>query len=130
MVRDSGAGGAAEQVIFRDERTTQFLFPGFELKLRRDEAEGYYLNITSPQPKVFVLWRKDEGRDRAPAHAHGQLSTRARAGWTEAPPWTASRCRSISWPWIGEFVERNYRPEPKKKGRWASNKDKGVGFRG
>jgi hypothetical protein len=33
-------------------------------------------------------------------------------------------------PWIGEFVERHYRPEPKKKGRWASNKDKGVGFRG
>ncbi|MBI2227212.1 MAG: DUF3305 domain-containing protein, partial [Betaproteobacteria bacterium] len=33
-------------------------------------------------------------------------------------------------PWMGAFVEQHYRPEPKKKGRYASNKDKGVGFRG
>src|SRR5262245_55585948 len=60
VVRDNRPAGAAQEVIFRDERTTQFLFPGFQLKLRRDEAEGYYLNITSPQPKLFVLWRKDD----------------------------------------------------------------------
>jgi hypothetical protein len=33
-------------------------------------------------------------------------------------------------PWIAEFVEEHYRPEPKKKARYATSKDKGVGNRG
>jgi len=28
-------------------------------------------------------------------------------------------------PWIREFAERHYKPEPKKPKRYASNKDKG-----
>ena len=28
-------------------------------------------------------------------------------------------------PWVGEFVEQHYRPEPGKKKRYASNKDQG-----
>lgn len=128
VVRHIGAAGAAEQVIFRDERTTQFLFPGFELKLRRDEAEGYYLNITSPQPKVFILWRKDD------EIARPRLLT---VSFNEGARWMdgGASVDGVAVPvdllaWIGEFVEHNYEPEPKKKGRWASNKDKGVGFRG
>jgi hypothetical protein len=130
VVRHIGAAGAAEQVIFRDERTTQFLFPGFELKLRRDEAEGYYLNITSPQPKVFVLWRKDEEDELARPRLL-TVSFNEGARWMDG----GATVDGVALPadllaWIGEFVERNYEPEPKKKGRWASNKDKGVGFRG
>jgi Protein of unknown function (DUF3305) len=130
VVRNIGVAGAAEQVIFRDERTTQFLFPGFELKLRRDEAEGYYLNITSPQPKVFVLWRRDEGDELARPRLL-TVSFNEGARWMDG----GATVDGVALPvdllaWIGEFVERNYEPEPKKKGRWASNKDKGVGFRG
>jgi len=29
-------------------------------------------------------------------------------------------------PWIAEFAQAHYRPEEKKKKRYASNKDKGV----
>src|SRR5262245_30907871 len=128
VVRDNRPAGAASEVIFRDERSTQFLFPGFELKLRRDEAEGYYLNITSPLPKVFVLWRKD-GEIASPRLVKVRCHDGAGwggGGWTgdgAAPP-----VDLLSW--IGAYVERHYQPEPKKKGRYASNKDKGVGFRG
>ncbi len=130
VVRDTLPAGAPEQVIFRDERNTQILFPGFELKLRRDEAEGYYLNITSPLPKVFVLWRKDEGDEIARPRML-TVSFNEGARWMdggETVDGVALPVELLSW--IGEFVERNYEGEPRKKGRWASNKDKGVGFRG
>ena len=130
VVRDTGVAGTTERVIFHDARTAQFLFPGFELKLRRDEAEGYYLNITSPLPKVFVLWRKDEGDEIARPRLL-TVSFNEGARWMDG----GETVDGVALPvdllsWIGEFVERNYEPEPKKKGRWASNKDKGVGFRG
>ena len=57
VLQDLGAPGAAPQVIVEHEGLTQMLYPGLRLRLQRDEAEGYYLNLTSPEPKVFVLWR-------------------------------------------------------------------------
>jgi hypothetical protein len=129
VVRDARpTGDAAGEVIFRDERVTQTLFPGFELRLRRDEAEGYYLNITSPHPKLFVLWRRDDEIVRPHLLT---VSFNEGARWMDG----GENVDGVPLPvdllaWIGEFVEANYTPEPKKKGRWASNKDKGVGFRG
>jgi len=128
VVPDNLPAGSAEQVIFRDERTTQYLFPGFELRLRRDEAEGYYLNITSPLPKVFVLWRKD---DEIARPRFLTVSFNEGARWMDGGETVDGVALPVELlPWIGEFVERHYRPEPKKKGRYTSNKDKGVGFHG
>jgi hypothetical protein len=130
VVRDNPPAGAAGQVIFQDERTTQYLFPGFQLKLRPDEAEGYFLNITSPQPKLFVLWRKDDGDEIASPRLM-TVSFNEGARWMDGGATVDGVALPVDLlPWIGAFVERHYRPEPKKKGRWASNKDKGVGFRG
>ena len=44
----------------QDERTTQVLLPGFQLKLRLDEAEGIFSTLLLPA-KVFVLWRRKKG---------------------------------------------------------------------
>lgn len=128
VVRDTAPQGTAEHVIVQEEKLTQFLFPGHVIRLHRDEAEGYYLNITSPQPKVFVLWRM---RDEV---ARPEFIT---VSYNEGTRWADSgenvdgvTLPTELLPWIGEFVERHYRPEPKKKRRYASNKDKGVGFRG
>src|SRR6188474_1241971 len=61
VVRDNAAAGREPQVIVEGDGITQMLFSGYRVQLRRDEAEGYYLNLTSPQPKVFVLWRPVDG---------------------------------------------------------------------
>jgi hypothetical protein len=37
-----------------------WLHPGFTVELFKDDAEGYYLNATSPAPCWFVLWRMEE----------------------------------------------------------------------
>lgn len=127
VVRDVLPAGSREQVIFRDGASMQILYPGLMLRLRRDEAEGYFLNLTSPRPKVFVLWRM---HDEIARPALLTVSYHEGARWIDGgenvdgvalPPDLV--------PWIAEFVEQNYRPEPKKKPRYASSKDKGVASR-
>jgi len=44
-----------------DAKGTRWRFGGHFFELHPSEAEGYYLNITSPDPKVFVMWRLAEG---------------------------------------------------------------------
>ena len=49
-------------------RATQWRFDGHALELHRSEAEGYYLNLVAPEPKVFVMWRMhDDAADAAGA---------------------------------------------------------------
>src|SRR5262245_46751964 len=130
VVRDGGTEAVPGRVGCQDDRITHYLFPGFQLTLRPDEAEGYFLNITSPQPKVFVLWRKEDEDETARPRLL-TVSFNEGARWMDG----GATVDGVALPvdlisWIGEFVERHYKPEPKKKGRWASNKDKGGGFRG
>ena len=46
--------------IFADEQREQFLVGHFLLELFRDEVDNYHLNLLSPEPRVFVMWRMDE----------------------------------------------------------------------
>jgi hypothetical protein len=122
VVRDPEAGG--ERVLLEDERIKQVLFPGFVLRLHPDEAEGYLYNITSPQPKVFVLWRMAEDVARPQALT---VSYHEGARWMDAEESVGGVALPLDLvPWISEFASQHYRPEPKKKKRYASSKDKGV----
>lgn len=116
-----------ERVIVEARGLTQVLFPGLTLRLQRDEAEGYYLNITSPEPKVFVLWRM---RDEMARPEQLSVSYHEGARWMDAEetvdgvPLPADLV-----PWIAAFAAEHYKPEPRKKVRYASSKDMGVASR-
>jgi hypothetical protein len=110
----------APRVVLEQESVTQWLYPGFRIELRRDEADGYYMNMTTDEPSVFVLWRMEEGR-AVPQFVTVSYAEAAR--WMDAgesvdrvPMPAALR------PWVSGYVERNYRPEPKKKRRPQSFK--------
>ena len=122
VVRDLGPDTTARVILDRDG-LTEVLHPGFRLELKRDEAEGYYLNLTSPEPKVFVLWRpRDEGpRPEMLTVSYGEGTRWADSG--EQVDGVALPLELV--PWIASFVEQHYRPEPPKKKRYASNKDRG-----
>ncbi|MDP1537877.1 MAG: DUF3305 domain-containing protein [Burkholderiales bacterium] len=115
--------GAAPRVILERPESTQILFSGLQIALQRDEAEGYYMNITSPQPKVFVLWRMQE------TLAEPQLLT---VSYNEGARWLDSG-ESVDGvplpvelvPWLARYCDQHYRPEPRKKAKYATNKDKG-----
>ncbi len=123
VVRDSSPAGTPQRVIVSQDALTQILFVGYALKLVRDEAEGYYLNITSPQPKVFILWRlrDDLARPEFLTVSYNEGTRWADSGESvDGVPMPAELL-----PWIGEFVEEHYRPQPAKLKRYASNRDKG-----
>lgn len=122
VVHDAGRSGTPSVIVER-EGLTQMLFPGYQLHLARDEAEGYYLNLTSPEPKVFVLWRPVDGvaRPERLTVSYGEGTRWADSGeQVDGVPVPADLL-----PWMAEFVELYYRPEPRKAKRYASNKDKG-----
>jgi hypothetical protein len=124
VVPDVTPPGSGEQVIVSGERMTQILFPGFLVRLQPDESEGYLYNITSPQPKIFVMWHMDGEiaiPDRVTVSYHEGarwMDSEENVGGVELPADLV--------PWIAEFATLHYKPEPKKKKRYASSKDKGV----
>lgn len=96
-------------------------FPGFVVALHPEDAEGYYLNVTSPQPCFWVMWRGAEHDDALPAPQLVTLSYHDAGRWLDAQecveqvPASADVVR-----WLGRFVEQHYRPEPKRRARPAS----------
>jgi hypothetical protein len=123
IIGDNDKPGTLPRVILERHGLTQVLHPGYHLTLKRDEAEGYFLNLTSPQPKIFVLWRwvEDTARPERITVSYGEGTRWADSGeQVDGVPLPAELV-----PWIAEFVEANYRPEPPKKKRYASSKDKG-----
>jgi hypothetical protein len=124
VVRDATPPGGGERVIVSDERITQVLFPGLELRLHPDEAEGYLYNITSPHPKVFVMWRM-RGEMACPERLTVSYHEGARGMDAEESVDGVALPLDLV-PWIGEFAAAHYKPEEKKKKRYASSRDKGV----
>lgn len=113
-------GKGEPRVILEQEGLTQWLYLGFRIELRRDEADGYYMNMTTDEPSVFVLWRMEEGR-AAPQFVTVSYAEAAR--WMDAGE-SVDRVPMPAElrPWVSGYVERNYRPEPKKKRRPQSFK--------
>jgi len=107
-------GGEARDIV-EHETLRQRIFPGLELTLFRDEAEGYFLNVGSDDPSVFVSLRVDETTGE-PYPFLATLSYNEAARWMDS----AERVERVSaWTdlivWLGEWVEANYRPEPKQR---------------
>jgi hypothetical protein len=114
---------AKPRVILQNPEMTRVLFAGLQIRLQRDEAEGYYMNITSPQPKVFVLWRMGE------IWAEPHFLT---VSYNEGSRWldSSENVDGVPLPvelvaWLAAYCDEHYRPEPQKKKKYASNKDKG-----
>ena len=114
-VLSSYAGAADPRLIVDEKDTTQWLYPGFDVVLQRAEAQGYFHNVSTAVPNVFVLWRMESGR--AVPHY-------VTVSYDEASRWMdgGAQVDSVVMPcamrgWVREFVERHYRPEPKKRVR-------------
>ena len=117
--------GGEPRVIFDNGASLQRLHPGFEVTLFEDEAEGYYLNVSTDEPSVFISVRTDDaGGDPYPFQA--TLSYNEAARWMDGGEKVE---RVVVWPelaaWMGQWVEDNYRPEPKQRRKPRSFEGKG-----
>jgi Protein of unknown function (DUF3305) len=112
-VLDDYAGEQGARVIVEEAGLTQWLYPGLELALHRAEAEGYFHNVSTQAPNVFVLWRMEE--ERAVPHY-------VTVSYDEASRWMdgSAQVDPVPMPralraWVEDFVAAHYRPEPKKR---------------
>jgi len=114
--------GTGPRRLLRNEDEERWLHPGFVVELFRDDAEGYYLNATTPAPGWFVLWRiedeptvADEPIARPVAvtlsyHDAGRwLDAQETVEQVPAPPDVVE--------WMREFALAHYVPEPRKRKR-------------
>lgn len=109
------------QLIHRDETGEQYLWSGFGLVLRRDEAESYYYNLLGQQPSVFVICRGGDGDELAPfltLASHYEAEAYMEAG---APVFAVSMPPEI-YRRVEAFVVHHYVPE-EKKGRKREQRD-------
>jgi hypothetical protein len=99
-----------------------WLFPGQRVTLFRDDAEGYFLNLSSPDPCFWVFWRLDEVRliDGEPM-AVPQIVT---LSYHDAGRWldAQERVDQVAAPapvveWLRSFVAEHYQAEPKRRKR-------------
>ncbi|MET4576084.1 DUF3305 domain-containing protein [Ottowia thiooxydans] len=121
VVIDDGGFGDERRVLRDDGSTAQWLFPNLPVTLYRDEAEGYYLNLTSGSPVWFVMWRTDHAD---PSQAWPESVS---LSYNECGRWLDAQERVDNCPLdesvraaLQEYVDVHYRPEPKKRKRPAS----------
>jgi hypothetical protein len=86
-----------------------------KIRLFRDEAQGYYLNVTTPEPSIFVLWRAEQGAAQA---IDITLSYDEAGRWLDGGeavdrvPMPEEMCA-----WLTEYVQLHYQPETRRKRR-------------
>ncbi|KDP87487.1 DUF3305 domain-containing protein [Cupriavidus basilensis] len=134
VLPDLGEFGAVPHCLAQDEHGARWLYPGYGVTLFRDEAEGYYLNLTSTAPCWFVLWRMAEegGQAAVPASDNGEplpLPVTVTLSYNEAGRWLDAGETVENVPlapeqldWLRAYVAEHYRPEPKKRRRPESFK--------
>ena len=94
-------------------------FEDCTLEFHPSEAEGYYLNLTSPQPKVFIMWRmtQDEGEPPVkPVRVTVSYNEAARSldgGETVDPVPMPDDLHDL----MREYVATHYRQERKQKAK-------------
>jgi hypothetical protein len=118
VVQHEDEFGLVARVLRDDGRVQRTLHPNFTLELFRDQAEGYWLNLSSGSPVWFVVWRID---DADPSRAWPETVS---LSYTEAGRWLDAQERVDNVPlppdiaaWLQVYTDEHYRPEPKKRRR-------------
>jgi hypothetical protein len=111
-----------QQTLLSDAAdATRWRCTGQVIELHPAEAEGYYLNVSTREPKVFVLWRMAEPGDDVEPRARPLIVTVSYAEaarfldageQVDAVPIPAAIFAALE-----SFVVAHYRPEPRRKAK-------------
>jgi len=108
----------ASERLEDDGERTRWRCGGCEIELYPSEAEGYYMNLTAPDPKVFVMWRMFEQGEPPARPVIVTVSYHEAARFMDAN----EQVEGVALPpsvagWMRAFIATHYRPEVKRKGR-------------
>ena len=115
--------------IHEDRASSQYLHPGFVLRLYEDECESYYHNLMTPHLRCYVVARLDEGEVPVPFlvslsfdEAHAYLEAGDAVYAVDIPP--------DIYRWCEAYVLARYVPEKKYKRKLTHWHDGGNGRHG
>ena len=119
--------GDQPHLLSKSEWEERWLHPGFLVELHRGDAEGYYLNVTTPQPCFWVVWRMEEEAGLADEPiAVPQIVT---VSYHDAGRWLDAQesVEQVPAPpavvqWIQHFVDEHHVLEAKRRQRPQSFK--------
>lgn len=108
--------GEPMRCLLDGEREQRWLFSGFSIQLFADEAPGYFLNISSPTPCWFVMWRIEHihGADVAVPKtlslSYNEAARQMDGGeQVDTVPLSDDIAR-----WLAEYTQTHYQPEEKR----------------
>lgn len=114
--------GTAPRLLYKNESEERWLHPGYKVELFKDDAEGYYLNVTTQAPCWFVLWRMEEeaGMSDEPIARPEMVSL----SYYDAGRWLDAQetVEQVPAPapvveWLQAFVDEHHVAEPKRRKR-------------
>lgn len=114
--------GTQPRLLLENADEQRWLHPRFVVELFRDDAEGYFLNATTPAPAWFVLWRMEEEATVAPEPIARPVAVTL--SYHDAGRWLDAQetVEQVPAPrevveWMHEFAAAHYVPEPRKRKR-------------
>ncbi|MDP2819717.1 MAG: DUF3305 domain-containing protein [Polaromonas sp.] len=119
--------GAQPRLLLKDANEERWLHPGFKVELFTDDAEGYYLNVSTSQPCFWVVWRMEE--EAALADEPVAVPQIVTLSYHDAGRWLDAQetVEQVAAPrdvveWVQAFVDAHYVLEAKRRQRPQSFK--------
>ena len=119
--------GEQPRLLYKGENEERWLHPGFKVELLVTDAEGYYLNVTTPQPCFWVVWRMEE--EAALADEPVAVPQRVTLSYHDAGRWLDAQepVEQVPAPldvvqWMQHFVDQHHVLEVKRRKRPESFK--------
>ena len=113
--------GEQPRLLRASEHEALWMFPDWLVELFTDDAEGYWLNATSPTPAFFVMWRMSDPEDGSQPQAVPQavsLSYHDAGRWLDAQETVETAAAPVDVvAWMQSFAEAHFVPEPKRRQR-------------
>ncbi|WP_019142657.1 DUF3305 domain-containing protein [Noviherbaspirillum massiliense] len=111
VVPDSG-GLPPMQKLRCSEDCESYLVSGLQLELHRDGNDAYFENWNAPEPKVFVMWRMQEGR---------AIPLLASVSYVEGTRMfdSGESADGVPMPaeihlWLGRYLQQHYQPRQRR----------------
>lgn len=122
VVLNEDGFGTEPRLLYSSEDEERWLHPGFAVELFADDAEGYYLNLSTQAPCWFVLWRMEE--EAADALEPMARPVMVSLSYFDAGRWLDAQetVEQVSAPlavleWLQAFVVEHHVVEPKRRRR-------------
>ena len=127
VVPNEASFGVEPRLLFKSDDEERWLHPGIVVELYRDDAEGYYLNVSTELPCWFVFWRMEEQATVAAEPIARPLVVTL--SYYDAGRWLDAQemVEQVPAPpevvqWLQAFVDAHHVQEPKRRKRPESFK--------